>query len=242
VYVRVSFGELGEVVAWSKRELRGLPFESVARRWRHEVYFEAPVEVEGEEALSVERGTFAYWKRGRALCLFHGYSQPYGPVVKLGYVVGKPDLLFDVEDGTPVRVSELVEYGRAGEVAAALREAGLKAASHTWGGEEVVGVLVEGVDVRIGAEVAVEEDGFYVETQALAYFDQAPATVAFYNTLVRELAPTGLRPDLSDEGYLTLTCFSRSLDELARDLRRLLAAYSYAEKVMEAFYGVRRPA
>lgn len=242
MYLRVGFGERGDVAVWSERELKGLPIESVARRWRHELYFEAQVDVSGEEVSLVERGTFAFWRRGKALCLFHGYSQPYAPVVRLGYVVGSPDLLYAVEDGTPVRVGKLIDYGREGEVAKALRNAGLKAASHEWEGEEAVGAVVEGAETRVGVEVFVEEEGFYSETQPLAYLDWTPSTLALYRLLLRELVPTGIRPDVSDEGFLVLTCYSRDLGELVRDLRRLLSAYVYVERTMEAFYAVRRPA
>lgn len=242
MYLRVSFGERGDVAVWVDAGLKGVPMESVARRWRHEIYFEAPVEVQGEESVLAERGMFAYWRQGRAFCIFHGFSQPYAPVVKLGFVVGVPEILYAVEDGTPVNLSELVDYGREGEVANALRGMGLKAASHSWEGEERVGVLVEGADSRLGVEVSVGADGFYSETQPLAYFDQSPPAMAFYRMLKRELAATGLRPDVNDEGFLVLSCYSRSIEELARDLKRLLSAYIYAERAMETFYAVRRPA
>ncbi|MEM2822923.1 MAG: cyclophilin-like family protein [Thermofilaceae archaeon] len=242
MYLKVDFGERGDVAVWVDSDLKGLPLDSVARRWRHEIYFEAPLDVQGEGVVIAERGMFAYWKQGRALCIFHGFSQPYAPVVKMGFVVGSPDVLYAVEDGTPVRISEHVDYGREGEIANALRSRGLKAASHSWEGEERVGVLVEGAEARLGVEVFVEDEGFYAETQTLAFFDQSPSTLAFYRMLKRELAPTGIRPDVNDEGFIVLTCCPSSIEELARDLKRLLSAYIYAEKTMETFYAVRRPA
>ncbi|MEM3943302.1 MAG: cyclophilin-like fold protein, partial [Thermofilaceae archaeon] len=51
--------------------LRALPFESRARRWGEEVYFESPVDAGEEDASElVEVGDVAYWPPGRALCLF----------------------------------------------------------------------------------------------------------------------------------------------------------------------------
>lgn len=241
MYIRALFGEMGEVVAHVDRELSGLPLESTARRWRQEVYFETPFELAGEETLVVERGDVAFWRPGRALCFFHGYSQPYSPVVKLGVIVGVPDLLSSVEDGTPVRLDPYADYGREGEVARALREAGFKAASHTWEGEELVGVLVEGVDSRVGVEVRVEDYGFNLQSQPIAFFDSSPQTLAAFRTLARELAPTGIRLDVDDEGYIVLTAFSSSLDELVRDLRRVLSTYVYVERTLTAFFAVRRP-
>lgn len=242
MYIRIAFGERGDIAVWSEKEIKNLPFESVAKRWRQELYFELPAEIAGEETLTVERGDVAYWRQGRAICLFHGFSQPYGPVVKLGAIVGNPDLLSSVEDETPVRGSELVDYGREGGIAKALRDAGFKAASHSWEGEEMVGVLVEGAGVRVGVEIIVEETGFHTETQPIAFLDHTPPSLAFYRVLARELMPTGIRPDVNDEGYLVLTCYSRDFNELTRDLRRLLSAHTYVEKAMETFYAVRRPA
>ncbi len=242
VYVKALFGERGEVVAWLDRELSGLPIESAARRWRHEIYFETPFDLAGEEAAVVERGDVAFWKPGKALCFFFGYSQPYSPVVKLGAVVGVPDLLSAVEDGTPVRLSPYADYGREGEVAKALRDAGLKAAAHTWEGEELVGVLVEGAGSRLGVEVTVEDNGFYLQSQPLAFFDGALPTLAAFKTLAGELGPTGIRLDVDDEGYIVLTAFSPGLSELVRDLRRMLSTYVYVERTVTAFFAVRRPA
>lgn len=241
MYVRVSFEGRGEAVAWLDRELSGLPVESVARRWRQEVYFETPFEVSGDEVLVVERGDVAFWPRGRAMCLFHGYSQPHGPVIKLGVIVGSPDLLSSVEDGAAVRLDPYIDYGRAGEVAKRLRDFGFKAAAHTWEEEERVGVLVEGVGGRVGVEVAVEED-FYVQTQPIAFFDGAPPTVGLVKLLSREIAPTGVRLDLDDEGYLVLTAFFKGFEELVAGLRRLLSTYVFVDHSIVVFYSVRRPA
>jgi len=241
VYAKVLFGERGEAVAWIDRDLTGLPIDSVARRWRHEIYFETPFELAGDETLVVGRGDVAFWRPGKALCFFFGYSQPYSPVVKLGAIVGIPDLLASVEDGTPVRLSPYTDYGKEGEVARALRDAGLKAAAHTWEGEELVGVLVEGAGSRVGVEITVEDDGFYSQSQPVAFFDGTLPTLAAFKVLSKELGPTGIRLDIDDEGYIVLTAFSRSLDELVRDLKRVLSTYVYVENMVTAFFAVRRP-
>lgn len=241
MYVKALFGEQGEVVAWIDRELSELPIESVARRWRHEIYFETPFELAGDETAVVEKGEVAFWRPGRALCFFYGYTQPYSPVVRLGTVVGVPDILASVEDGTPVRLSPYTDFGGEGDVARALREAGLKSAAHSWEGEELVGVLVEGAGSRVGVEVSVEDNGFYSQSQPIAFFDNTPPTLAAFKTLAKELGPTGIRLDIDDEGYIVLTAFSPSFSELVRDLRRLLSIYVYVERTLTSFYAVRRP-
>ena len=93
--IRISIGELtvtaGLNDSGTARMLRGsVPFESQARRWGEEVYFEKPVEA-GEEDAQAEAppGTVAYWPPGKALCLFFG-QQPYSPVNIVGQLDGDP--------------------------------------------------------------------------------------------------------------------------------------------------------
>lgn len=242
MYVRLLFENRGEVVAWIEGEPRfELPFQSRAKRWKQEIYFEAPLEVEGEGVLVVERGDVAFWPPGRSLCLFHGVSQPYSPVVRLGAMVGVPDLLASVEDGTPVRADQYRDYGKGGKLAELLRGKGFKAASHTWEDGEYVGALVEGADSRVGVEISVEDYGFYVQTQPLAFFDNSPPTISFYRCTAPEILATGIRLDLDEEGYMVLTSFFPSTDELVKGLRRLLSTYIYVERMLAAFYAVRRP-
>ncbi|RLE97799.1 MAG: hypothetical protein DRJ57_04175 [Thermoprotei archaeon] len=242
MYIRVYFENRGEVVAWVDKELScELPFQGEARRWKQEIYFEAPLKVEGEGTLVVERGDVAFWSPGRCLCIFHGISQPYSPVIKLGAVVGVPDLLASVEDRTPVRVDPYKDYGEEGELAKLLRERGFKAVSHTWEGEEYVGVLVEGANSRVGMEISVEDCGFYVQTQPIAFFDNSPPTISFYKCLSPEISATGVRLDLDEEGYMVLTSFFASIDELVKGLKRMLSTYVYVERMLTTFYAVRRP-
>lgn len=243
MYLRILFEEdKGDVVAFIDREVTVLPVESVARKWKHEIFFEVPMEVEGEGTVTVERGDVAYWSPGRALCVFYGFSQPYSPVVKLGTLLGVPDLLAAVENNTKVRVDRYADYGKHGEVSRKLRELGFKAASHTWEGDEYIAVLVEGANSRVGVEVSVEDFGFYAQTQPVAFFDNTPSTVAFVKMVAKDIHPTGVRFDVDEESYLVLSGFFQSVDELARGLKRMLSTYVYVERSMESFYGVRRPA
>ncbi|MEM0458840.1 MAG: cyclophilin-like fold protein [Thermofilaceae archaeon] len=93
--------------------LRALPFESRARRWGEEVYFESPVDAGEEDASElVEVGDVAYWPPGRALCLFFGPTpisrpgeiRPASPVNVIGRVVEGLDVLRRVSSGERVRV------------------------------------------------------------------------------------------------------------------------------------------
>ncbi|MEM2186400.1 MAG: cyclophilin-like fold protein [Thermofilaceae archaeon] len=93
--------------------LRALPFESRARRWGEEVYFESPVDAGEEDASElVEVGDVAYWPPGRALCLFFGPTpisrpgeiRPASSVNVMGRVVEGLDVLRRVSSGERVRV------------------------------------------------------------------------------------------------------------------------------------------
>ncbi|MEM1509730.1 MAG: cyclophilin-like fold protein [Thermofilaceae archaeon] len=242
MYLRILFEEgKGDLVAWIDQEITVLPLESIARKWKHEIFFEVPIEIGKEGVGTIEKGDIAYWPPGKALCLFYGFSQPYSPVIKLGALLGVPDLLATVEDNVKVRVDQYTDYGRHGEIARNLREVGLKAASHTWEGDEYIAVLVEGANSRVGIEVSAEDFGFHAQTQPIAFFDNVPSTVAFVKTVAKDIYPTGVKLDVDEEGYLVLSGFFQSVDELARGLKRMLSTYMYVERSMISFYGVRRP-
>ena len=110
--IRISIGELtvtaGLNDSGTARMLRGsVPFESQARRWGKEVYFETPLEAGEEDAQAeVPPGTVAYWPPGKALCLFFG-QQPYSPVNIVGQLDGDPNVLAEVQDGETVRVDAI---------------------------------------------------------------------------------------------------------------------------------------
>lgn len=110
--IQVTFSRLTVAVELddsrtAKLLYQALPFESVAKRWGDEVYFETPVAA-GEEAPQddVPPGTVAYWPAGKALCLFFG-QRPYSPVNVVGKFEGQPAALASVADGEAVRVEAL---------------------------------------------------------------------------------------------------------------------------------------
>ena len=94
--------------------LEVLPFESTARTWGEEVYFDAPLSLDLEPGARqvVEPGTVCFWVEGSALAL------PYGPTPissdarpklasrcnVLGRVLGDPRALARVRAGDKVRV------------------------------------------------------------------------------------------------------------------------------------------
>lgn len=107
--VRITFSQVAVAATLNDSEtarlLQGvLPFESTAKRWGDEVYFETPVAAGEENAQTdVPSGTVAYWPPGKALCLFFG-QKPYSPVNVVGRIEGDPTTLAQVVDGETVHV------------------------------------------------------------------------------------------------------------------------------------------
>lgn len=107
--IRVSVGEITVTATLNDTDTAQMvrdasPFDSLARRWGDEVYFECPVDAGEENAQAeVPPGTVAYWPPGKTLCLFFG-QQPYSPVNIIGQLDGDPKLLAAVQDGETVRV------------------------------------------------------------------------------------------------------------------------------------------
>jgi len=242
MYLRLTFEGRGDYVVWLDGDVsQHLPLESRASRWKQEIYFPVPFELGGEETLSVRRGDVAFWPPGRGFCLFYGYSQPYSPVVKIGVMLGVPQDVSTVEDGSSVRLDQYVDYGSAGEVARFLRDRGFKAASCSWGDEDnTVLALVEHGPSRVGVKIYVEDYGLHLQSEPIAFFDSSPSTIALIEALSPSLPPA-VRLDLDDEGFIVLTGFCREREELPARLERLLSGFVYAEKFMGSFYGVRRP-
>jgi len=81
-----------------------LPFESTARLWGKEVYFEIPVHMDPDDAqASVPSGTVAFWPDGDCLCLFYGQT-PASPVNVVGTLEGDPDELARIRSGEAIQV------------------------------------------------------------------------------------------------------------------------------------------
>ena len=118
--IRIKAGESTFVIALDETPtaqalIEALPFESRARTWGEEVYFEAPMSADLEPAArqTVEPGTVCFWVEGSSLAL------PYGrtPISErdgkpklvsrcnvLGRVIGDARVLAGVKSGDKVRV------------------------------------------------------------------------------------------------------------------------------------------
>ena len=114
--VRIMIEGIGEVKGefirfWAPRTvdaiLRTLPIEGRAALWHEEVYFEIPVKIGKEKAVSkVETGTIAYWPLGKAVCIFFGKTQPYSEVNRIGRIIENQGLFKEVKSGTKIRIEK----------------------------------------------------------------------------------------------------------------------------------------
>lgn len=105
-----AFGEL--VKHWAPRTvdrlLASLPLEGRAATWMEEVYFEVPIKIGTEKAVTeVETGAIAYWPMGNAICIFYGSSQPTAPVNLIGKITEGLELFRKVELGTVIRMERV---------------------------------------------------------------------------------------------------------------------------------------
>jgi len=86
--------------------LDALPFESKARLWGKEVYFEIPVHMAPDHAQAkVPSGTVAFWPDGDCLCLFYGQT-PASPVNVVGTLEGDPNELAKVKSGEAIHIEK----------------------------------------------------------------------------------------------------------------------------------------
>lgn len=84
-----------------------VPFDSRAKRWGDEVYFECPVDADEENPKArVPSGTIAYWPPGKCFCIFFGQT-PYSPVNVVGVLDGDPTRFAAVKEGDRIRLEQV---------------------------------------------------------------------------------------------------------------------------------------
>ena len=242
-YLRLRFENLGEIIIYIHDKdvaavfLENVPFSSRAIKWKEEVYFDTPVRIkEFKEHMTVDPGTVGFWRPENSLALFYGNNQPYGPIVKLGYILGPFHYLRWVENESEVKVEEYKDYGKEAELASYLRKEGFLAATRIW--EEYPSVVTSIVkDYPIGVEIFVEDYGYIVETTPLFFFEQcASASVMF--EMFKDKIHSPLRLDLNEEGYVILSAYTDKVKEIPGMLINMAANYRYLKRLMAKGYGV----
>jgi len=221
IYVSLVFEDYGEIVAsfdpkidTVQRLVKSLPFESEVIRWKEEVYFSTPVKVEqaSPSTTRVNIGDVAFWPPGNALCLFYGISQPYSEVIPLGFILGPPHLLGEVEEGTKVKVIRHTEeiIAKYKPILDILRDMGFEAAVREWEGEVNVvatGTVVhEGHVYRVPLEISAEDYNIFIEASPIVKYSETVIATGFLKQLKSLLAAFDeIRIDVDEEGYMCLS-------------------------------------
>lgn len=85
--------------------LRVLPLRGRVNILKAQVYFEVPVKIGCEKAVSrVEKGDIGYWPFGSSLCFFKERMLPYRPVNLVGKILSGLEVFQNVANGTPIAV------------------------------------------------------------------------------------------------------------------------------------------
>ncbi len=92
-----------------------LPIRGTVNTWGEEIYFQIPVQMEHENAVSVvEEGDVAYWPEGKSFCIFFGQTpastakeiKPASPVNPVGRLLGEPGAWKAVKPGTEITLEQ----------------------------------------------------------------------------------------------------------------------------------------
>ncbi len=202
-----------------------LPFRSKANLWKHEIYFETPVEsVRGEAVYRNEAGSVYFWPPGRALCVFYGYSHAYTPVVYVGKLVDPFQRVSSVPDSVELEVVRHVpDETYAGEVKV-LEELGFAAGTPLDEGVRVITALKVVGNVRVSLTIFREDYGYHVESEALGVFaDDLPSLKVL--SQLKNLVEAGskfLRLDVTEEDLVAITAgIEKDLSKLKEVVKEL---------------------
>jgi hypothetical protein len=116
--ITIVVGDVSATATLNDSEMAGLiwdacPIKSSAKTWGDEIYFDTPVDAEGDNPqATVELGDIAYWPPGQAFCIFYGPTpmssgdeiRPASPVSVFGKIDGDPLVFKPVKSGTSITI------------------------------------------------------------------------------------------------------------------------------------------
>ena len=119
--IKITAGAVSATATLNDSETANLiweacPIKSSAKTWGDEIYFDTPVETEGENLqATVGMGDIAYWPPGQAFCIFFGPTpmssgneiRPASPVAIFGKVDGDPAVFKAVRGGTAIVIERV---------------------------------------------------------------------------------------------------------------------------------------
>ncbi len=212
-----------------------LPFRSRAHVWKEEVYFETPI-VLGNRADTylIELGEVYYWPPGKALCLFYGFSEPYTPVLRIGYIVGPLHYLREVSEGTELEVREHSIDSRFSRYVEVLKELGYYVATPIIDGATTV-VASKGLGFnRVAFTLYIEEYGIHIESEPLFRYEQNLSTIKLLRMLKNSVKALSryTRIDLDEMGNVCITAVAESADQLNTVIREFEKIWSFVGSVL----------
>jgi hypothetical protein len=241
MYLRITFssknGEPMEILGHISQEDLGdilskhLPVSSVAEKWKEEIYFSTGIELSGPTTSRIVAGSLAYWPPGKALCLFAGPNQPYGPVIPLGWFLGPKHYVLQIENGSEVKVDvpRDEEYPPdMQKLVKLIRESGYLVAPRNW--RNVVSIVGASTkrDTRIGFEIFVEKFGYIIESDPIFKRDFSAIDEALQLRIRAHLIKSRL--DINEEGFVILSEYASNENDLIDKLNRLITDY---QKVLD---------
>jgi len=200
-----------------------LPFKSVARVWKEEIYFETPLSaLEGSEVSKVEKGKVYYWPPGKAICVFYGFSQIYTPGIEVGTLIDPPHRVSSISEGDELEVFKHSYSHDLKDIVESLLKEDFRVSTPLDQGSRIVSAMkiVGGVPIRFS--IFVEEYGIHLESESLAIYNPDLVNVTQLNKLRKLLDVTTniARLDVSEDGHVVITaCGKReSVVELANEI------------------------
>lgn len=213
ISIAIDIHRYGDVI------VAATPFTSRVSIWKHEIYFSTPIELtfsEEDYIYRVERGGVYYWPPEKALCLFHGFSHSYTPVIYIGRIVDPLNMLFSISGGeVEVSIHRIDE--RFSHIVEILKKLGYTVATPIRGGERVVTAYSQKKNNRYSYIITVEDYGMYIESEGIAKYRDDIISIRELQ-LLRDIVKNRVysRVDISEDGYIVITATVRNVDELPK--------------------------
>ncbi|RLE99038.1 MAG: hypothetical protein DRJ63_06510 [Thermoprotei archaeon] len=227
-----------DVIEGFGRKLSGKKFSSEVNVWKEEIYFTIPISIaETKTVHRVSRGDVTYWAPGSALCVFYGYSQPYTPVIPLGFSVSPVHHYYSIKDGAEVEVKVHEERKHFFEETKILRDLNYTVATAEIDGYHSLVACKRVEEKRLSVEICIEDYGYYIETEPFFTYGRDPLTVLLVGAL-REIASYKkyLRVDVSEDNYVCLSACCEKRSELPEALKELEETYVKALSFLRSLY------
>lgn len=216
-----------------------LPFNTKARFWKEELYFETPItimELKGLRGVSViDYGKLYYWPPGRALCIFYGLSEPYTTVYEVGYLVSNPHYSLVFEDGDELVVQQHKPDETYSDIASILQNLGFTVTTPLQDGVRVIAACKFINNIYLSVNIYREDYGIHIESNPILKYDRLYPTLKTLRMVKKTLRNKYkfARLDLNEDDYTVITAITDNINELSKAIREVEKAYIEALNLLE---------